>query len=94
SPAIDFPYGQEPFTLDDQGRALEHVSLNVNGETLVVAGSTGAHLQVVSLSREENMMTGEVTSEQSRIDLPQMTEPVKAIFIDPRQQWLYVINGR
>ncbi|MFK0085833.1 ABC transporter permease subunit [Pseudomonas sp. NPDC090755] len=94
TPAIDFPYGQEPFSLDDQGRALEHVSLNVNGETLVVAGSTGAHLQVLSLSREENMMTGEVTSEQNRIDLPQMTEPVKAIFIDPRQQWLYVINGR
>ncbi|MGH8382077.1 ABC transporter permease subunit [Pseudomonas sp.] len=94
TPAIDFPYGQEPFVLDEQGRALEHVSLNVNGETLVVAGSTGAHLQVVSLSREENMMTGEVTSEQNRIDLPQMTEPVKAIFIDPRQQWLYVINGR
>ncbi|QBF24346.1 ABC transporter permease subunit [Pseudomonas tructae] len=94
TPAVDFPYGQEPFALDDQGRALEHVSLNVNGETLVVAGSTGAHLQVVSLSREENMMTGEVTSEQSRIELPQMTEPVKAIFIDPRQQWLYVINGR
>ena len=94
TPAVDFPYGQEPFVLDEQGRALEHVSLNVNGETLVVAGSTGAHLQVVSLSREENMMTGEVTSEQNRIDLPQMSEPVKAIFIDPRQQWLYVINGR
>ncbi|MFQ6575231.1 phosphate ABC transporter permease [Pseudomonas sp. UM16] len=94
TPAIDFPYGQEPFVLDEQGRALEHVSLNVNGETLVVAGSTGAHLQVISLSREENMMTGEVTSEQSRIDLPQMSEPVKAIYIDPRQQWLYVINGR
>ncbi|MDN7140745.1 ABC transporter permease subunit [Pseudomonas sp. JQ170] len=94
TPGIDYPYGQEPFVLDEQGRALEHVSLNVNGETLVVAGSTGAHLQVVSLTREENMMTGEVTSEQSRIDLPQMTESVKAIFIDPRQQWLYVINGR
>ncbi|MGH8485048.1 MAG: ABC transporter permease subunit, partial [Pseudomonas sp.] len=94
TPAVDYPYGQEPFTLDEEGRALEHVSLNVNGDTLLVAGSTGAHLQVVSLSREENMMTGEVTSEQNRIDLPQMTEPVKAIFIDPRQQWLYVINGR
>ena len=40
------------------------------------------------------MMTGEVTSDQQRIDLPQMTEPVKNIFIDPRQQWLYVLNGR
>ncbi|MHC6228094.1 ABC transporter permease subunit [Pseudomonas sp. X10] len=94
TPAIDFPYGQEPFVLDEQGRALEHVSLNSNGDTLVVAASIGSDLQVVSLTREENMMTGEVTSDQDRIDLPQMNEPVKAIFIDPRQQWLYVINGR
>jgi len=94
TPGIDFPYGETPFALDEQGRALEHVSLNVNGQTLVVAGSTGSQLHVMSLSREENMMTGEVSTEQARIDLPQMTEPVKAIYIDPRQQWLYVVNGR
>ncbi|MFJ4156575.1 phosphate ABC transporter permease [Pseudomonas sp. NPDC089752] len=94
TPGIDYPYGQEPFVLDDQGRALEHVSVNVNGDTLVLAGSTGAHLQVIELTRTENMMTEEVTTEQNRIELPQMTEVVKNIFIDPRQQWLYVINGR
>jgi phosphate transport system permease protein len=91
---IGYPYGQEPFSLDPQGRPLEHVSLNASDETLLVAGSTGSHLQVMSLAREENMMTGEVTTEQKRIDLPQMTEAVKSIFIDPRQQWLYVVNGR
>ncbi|MGJ7547342.1 ABC transporter permease subunit [Pseudomonas alloputida] len=94
TPGIDYPYGQAPFVLDEQGRALEHVSVNVNGETLVLAGSTGAHLQVVELSRTENMLTGETSTEQNRIELPQMTEAVKNIFIDPRQQWLYVINGR
>ncbi|WP_438281968.1 ABC transporter permease subunit [Pseudomonas alabamensis] len=91
---VGYPYGETPFTLDEQGRALDHVSLNVNGETLVLAGSTGAHLQVLSLTREENMMTGEVSTEQDRIELPQMTETVKALYVDPRQQWLYVINGR
>ncbi|MFK0312268.1 phosphate ABC transporter permease [Pseudomonas sp. NPDC090233] len=94
TPGIDYPYGQEPFVLDEQGRALEHISVNVNGDTLVLAGSTGAHLQVIELTRTENMMTEEVTTEQNRIELPQMTEVVKNIFIDPRQQWLYVINGR
>ncbi|MBC7212364.1 MAG: phosphate ABC transporter permease, partial [Pseudomonas sp.] len=93
-PGIDYPYGQDLFTLDDQGRALEHVSVNVSGDTLLLAGSTGAHLQVIELSRTENMMTDEVTIEQNRIELPQMTEVVKNIFIDPRQQWLYVVNGR
>jgi phosphate transport system permease protein len=94
TPGIDYPYGQEPFVLDEQGRALDHVSVNVNGDNLVLAGSTGAHLQVVEVSRSENMLTGETSTEQNRIELPQMTEAVKNIFIDPRQQWLYVINGR
>jgi phosphate transport system permease protein len=40
------------------------------------------------------MMTGETTHEESRIDLPQLSAAVKAIYVDPRQQWLYVINGR
>ncbi|MBK5009138.1 ABC transporter permease subunit [Pseudomonas sp. S60] len=94
TPGIDYPYGEQPFVLDEQGRGLDHVSVNVNGDTLLLAGSTGAQLQVLALTRSENMMTGEVTTEQNRIALPQMTETVKNIFIDPRQQWLYVINGR
>ncbi|VVO86055.1 ABC transporter permease subunit [Pseudomonas fluorescens] len=94
SPAIEYPYGETPLVLNEAGGALEHVSLNANDSTLMLVGATGAQLNILSLTREENMMTGEVTNEQKRIDLPQMTEPVKNIFVDPRQQWLYVINGR
>lgn len=94
TPAIEYPYGETPITLDAQGHALEHVNLNASDSTLIVVGSNGSQLHVLALTKEENMMTGEVTSEQKSIDLPQMTEPVKAIYIDPRQQWLYVINGR
>jgi len=94
NPAIEYPYGETPITLDAQGHPLEHVNLNASDSTLIAAGSSGAQLYVLALTKEENMMTGEVTSEQKSIDLPQMIEPVKAIYIDPRQQWLYVINGR
>ena len=94
TPSITYPYGEAALSLDEQDRPLEHVSLNATDKALVLAGATGAQLHVLSLTQEENMMTGETTSEQARIELPQMTEMVKAIFIDPRQQWLYVINGR
>ena len=94
TPAIEYPYGETPVVLDPQGRALDHVNLSVNDSTLVLAGSTGAQLHVVSLASEENMMTGEVTNSETRIDLPQMTNQVKALYIDPRQQWLYVVNDR
>ena len=70
------------------------MNLSVNDSTLVLAGSSGAQLNVLSMAREENMMTGEVTNSETRIDLPQMTEQVKALYVDPRQQWLYVVNGR
>ena len=94
TPVIEYPYGEAPMAVDTGGRPLEHVAVNATDSSLIVAGSSGAQLSVVSVTQEENMLTGEVTSEQSRIDLPQMTEPVKAMYLDPRQQWLYVINGR
>lgn len=93
TPAIEYPYGETPIALNEAG-VLEHVSLNANDSTLMLVGATGSQLNVLSLTSEENMMTGEITNEQMRIELPQMTEPVKNIFVDPRQQWLYVINGR
>ncbi|MGC1332716.1 ABC transporter permease subunit [Pseudomonas sp.] len=94
TPTVEFPYGQTPLTLDGQGRPLEHINLSATDDNLVVAGSTGPQLHVISLAKEENMLTGETTTTQAVIELPQMTEQVKAIFVDPRQQWLYVINGR
>jgi phosphate transport system permease protein len=94
TPTITYPYGETPLELDEEGRPLEHVNLNASDSTLILAGATGTQLHVLSLTQAENMMTGEATNEESRIDLPQLSETVKAIYVDPRQQWLYVINGR
>ncbi|MBM7063356.1 ABC transporter permease subunit [Pseudomonas sp. UL073] len=94
TPQLSYPYGEQPLVLDEQGRALEHVSLVDTGDRLVLAGSVGTDTLALALSREENMLTGETSLEQQRIVLPQIAEPVKALYIDPRQQWLYVINGR
>lgn len=93
-PQVSFPYGEAPMVLDAQGRALEHIALSINDETLMLAGSTGNQLHVQQVVSEENMLTGETTQEQSSVELPQMVEPIKAIYIDPRHQWLYVLNGR
>ncbi|MBD9483183.1 ABC transporter permease subunit [Pseudomonas sp. PDM14] len=94
TPVLVYPFGETPMTLDEQGRALEHVALSQNGDTLMLSASTGAELQLLSITREENMLTGETSLEQKRIALPQIAEPIKAMVIDPRQLWLYVINGK
>jgi len=93
APQIDYPFGEAPIELDPQGRPIEKVALNLNSGTLMLAGSSGNQLHLVSLSREENMFTGEVSLGQDRIDLPQIAEPIQALLLDPRQLWLYVING-
>ncbi|KPC31438.1 Phosphate ABC transporter permease [Pseudomonas syringae pv. cilantro] len=94
TPSVAWPFGETPLVLDEDGRAVEHVTVSSDGESLKLAGSTGTQLHVVSIEQQENLMTGEMTREQTRIELPQTSAAVKAIYIDPRQQWLYVINGR
>ncbi|MBU2065295.1 MAG: ABC transporter permease subunit [Gammaproteobacteria bacterium] len=94
SPSVAYPFGETPITLDEQGAALDHIAVSLNSGTLMLTGSTGRDLHVLSLGREENMMTGEVTLSEERIALAQIAEPIKELLIDPRHQWLYVINGR
>ena len=94
TPELVYPFGEAPIVMDTEGRPLEHVAVSVNGDSLMLSASTGAQLQLLNLSREENMMTGEVSLEEQRIALPQIAEPIKAMVIDPRQQWLFVINGK
>jgi phosphate transport system permease protein len=94
TPVVEYPFGEEPVDLDPQGRALDHVGVSENGDVLILAGSTGTDLHALRLAREENMMTGEVSLEEERLALPQIAEPIQAIHIDPRQTWMYVLNGR
>ncbi|MWV14665.1 ABC transporter permease subunit [Pseudomonas sp. L-22-4S-12] len=91
---VNYPFGEVPLVLDAQGRALEHVAVSQNDDTLLLSASTGAELHLLSITRSENLLTGESSLEEQRIALPQIAEPIKAMVIDPRQMWLYVINGK
>ena len=94
APQIEYPYGEAPIEVDPQGRPLEHIAVNLNSGTLMLAGSTGNELHLISLAREENLFTGEVSLEQQRIELPAVSEEVHGLLLDPRQLWLYARNGR
>lgn len=94
TPQISYPYGEAAINLDPQGRRLEHVAIASGDESLMLAASTGSQMLLLSLTSQENMLTGETSLEEERINLPQIADPVKAIYMDPRKQWLYVINGR
>ena len=94
TPQLDYPFGQEPLQLDPQGRPIAHAAVSVNGKTLMVAGATDGALQALRIATSENLLTGETSLEQERMDLPQLSEPIKALRIDPRHMWLFAVSGR
>lgn len=94
TPRIVYPFGEQPLQLDAEGRAIEQAAVSLNGKTLLVAGATGTALHAQRIASSENLLTGEVTLEQQRLDLPQLAEPIRALQIDPRHMWLYAVSGK
>lgn len=94
TPQLDYPFGEEPLDLDLQGRPIEHAAVSLNGKTLMVAGASDGALHALSISATENLLTGETSLEQRRLDLPQLSEPIKALRVDPRHMWLFAVSGR
>lgn len=94
TPELAYPFGNEPLQLDPEGRPIERAAISLNGKTLLVAGATGTALHAQRINSSENLLTGEVSLEQERLDLPQLAEPIRQLLIDPRHAWLYAISGR
>lgn len=94
SPQLNYPFGEQPLQLDPEGRPIERAAISQNGSTLMVAGATDTTLHALRMSSSENLLTGEVSLEEERLNLPQLAEPIKALQIDPRHMWLYAVSGR
>ena len=94
SPELSYPFGNEPVRLDERGRALDKVSVSVNGSNLLLAGMAGGELQTLALEREENLFTGEVSLSERRYTLPALGEPVTHLALEPRQRWLFAFSER
>ena len=92
SPQLNYPFGEAPLQLDPEGRPIERAAISQNGSTLMVAGTTDTTLHALRMASSENLLTGEVTLEEERLNLPQLAEPIKSLVIDPRQMWLYAIS--
>lgn len=92
TPRLDYPFGEQPLQLDPQGRPIERAAISLNGSTLMVAGATDTTLHTLRMASSENLLTGEVTLEEERLNLPQLAESIKSLVIDPRHMWLYAIS--
>ena len=90
-PSIDYPYGEQALTLADT--TLDKVGISASSNGLVLVGSVGAAVHALKITRDENIMTGEVTLADEALTIPTMDAAIKQLLIDPRHQWLYVFSG-
>ncbi|AMD02149.1 ABC transporter permease subunit [Halomonas chromatireducens] len=90
-PDLALPLGDEPITLDEQGRAIEVLGVQVSDRgTYIAAATEDGELLLASFERRENLMTGEVSIEQDTVTLPAFDGEPRQILIDGRFRHLYV----
>ena len=95
TPQLSYPFGDQPIDLDPEGRALQKIGMSARGTTnLLLVGAHDQSLSAVRISATQNLMTGEATTNSTRVELPVVDQPIKALLMDPRQIWLYLITGK
>lgn len=95
-PKMEFPFGEDPVTLDEEGQPIQLLGMQVTTRgtpTLGVAGYTrDERLVMAALSTRSNLMTGEVTVQANRATLPALpggAQPTK-ILIDKTLRSVFV----
>ncbi|RRJ82507.1 ABC transporter permease subunit [Aestuariirhabdus litorea] len=92
-PQIEFPYGEQPITLDEAGAPLTQLALRDNENSMMLAASTEAGLHVTLYNKEIDFLTEEVTLERETLELPALPGVLSRVLIDPEQRWLFVALG-
>jgi phosphate transport system permease protein len=94
APSLSYPLGEAPLLIDDAGQALSKLTVQHRGsETTAVALTADQRLVMAAFESRENMITGEVTTERSSIELPMVEGEIRQLMLEVKQRDLYVLHG-
>jgi phosphate transport system permease protein len=94
TPSIDYPVGKEPLVIDAAGHALKLLTMQHHAEnTAAVALTDDNRLVLTAFESSENMMTGEVSSERTSVELPPVEGEISQLILEVKQRDLYVVHG-
>ncbi len=94
-PDIDYPLGETPLQVDEQGRGLKLLSMQHQGDnTTAVALTEDGRLLMTSYASRTNLITGDVTTEHESVELPLPPEgEIRKLLLEVKQRDLYVLHG-
>lgn len=94
TPFLEYPYGEEPLTLDAAGAALEHISVSDGEESLALASvSASGDTALVVYEKEEDFFSGEIVLERELVQLPPRKQSVHALVLEPDHRWLFILQA-
>ena len=94
SPSFEYPYGEIPLELDEQGASINHVAVNDGEERLLIAvGTADGRMILNSFNKETSMLDEEVTLEREVTELAGVDIDVEHIMINFDQRHLYLADG-
>ncbi|MDX1589672.1 MAG: ABC transporter permease subunit [Oleiphilaceae bacterium] len=94
-PDLEYPLGEEPVTIDDQGRPLKLITAQSQGDnTYVGAVTEGGDLLLATFTAKTNMMTGETTLKKKLYELEPIEGTPQHILLNDRFRHLYVSDDR
>jgi phosphate transport system permease protein len=94
TPKLEFPFGEQPLVLDEQGAALVKLTVQAEGEQLAAAALTAnGRVVFAALEGSKNLITGEVSLERAGAQLPPVEGPVQALLLEVKRRELLVVHG-
>lgn len=93
-PQIEYPLGENPVVVDDQGAAIVRLGMQHSADGTVLAALTqDGRLLLSGVNVTRNPITGEETSEHQKSVISPAPVDVRQILIEFKQREMYVLSG-
>ncbi|MEH6346880.1 MAG: ABC transporter permease subunit [Bermanella sp.] len=92
TPELIYPYGAEPLTLIENGKAITNITLRDGEEAMVLAAMDDqGELHASRYLKEVDFLSEEVVLEYEAINLPSIAGLINQVEIDQTMRWMFVL---
>ena len=92
SPWLEYPYGEAPIDLFEDGHAIKSITLRDGEEALMMAAlDADNQLTVKRYLKEEDFISEEVVLEEEAISLPNIAGTINQVEIDQAMNFMFVL---
>ena len=91
TPQVEFPFGETPLVVDEEGLPLLQLAVQTDDEQLTFAAVTpDQRILLNHQAREESLLEDEISWQKTSAEVPHPPEPVTYLLLDKLQRDLYV----